>query len=214
MNGKLYSYAHEQDYYSRNWPKEALPYQHLEPYLTCWMDPGEMFGGKTVLDIGAGECTYTRLIADCFAPRQIVACELFPPRMWPAANANRNPRLEFVAGDAFSLPFADHAFDVVFGSLVLHQLPDLKGAIIEIKRVLSDSGVYVGIEPNPFNPIVLYRYFRGRHSRNQYLLSEKHLTLFNDFGFIVKVQYFYGRFPWIRNRLMSTIMGIIAQQTD
>ena len=107
MSQKPYSYEREQDYYSRDWPKQAQPYQHLDEYLKCWMDPHEIFGGKTVLDIGAGECTYARLIADRFAPRQVVACELFHQRMLPAARANLIPNLKFVVGDAFRLPFAD-----------------------------------------------------------------------------------------------------------
>ena len=79
-----FSYEAEKKYYSQGWPKEAQPYLHLERYLRCWMDPSEIFAGKRVLDVGAGEMTYTRLIADRFEPKQIVACELFRERMLPA----------------------------------------------------------------------------------------------------------------------------------
>jgi len=207
-----YSYDREKAYYGKRWPEEAQPYEHLEPYIRCWMNPEEMFSGKRVLDIGAGEATYTRLIAERFSPDAVVACDLFPKRMLPAARANKNRCLQFVAGDCHRLPFQDDAFDVIFGSLILHQIPELEDLVGEIHRILVKDGCYVGIEINPFHPIHIVRYLFARHSANQYLLSKKHLVVFKNFGFNVQVQYFYGRFPWIRNRLMTTTMGITARK--
>src|SRR5438034_8232419 len=69
MKDAAFSKELEEGYYSKNWPKEAVRYSHLEPYLRCWLDPEAVFKGKTVLDIGAGEATYTRLIADRFGPQ-------------------------------------------------------------------------------------------------------------------------------------------------
>jgi SAM-dependent methyltransferase len=45
--------------------------------------------------------------------------------------------------DAEALPFADGAFDLVFGHAVLHHLPDLDQAWREIHRVLAPGGVAV-----------------------------------------------------------------------
>ena len=81
---KEFSYEGEKQYYSQHWPDGAKPYLHLERYLRCWLDPDKIFRGKLVLDVGAGELTYTRLIADLFEPKKIVACELFRERMRPA----------------------------------------------------------------------------------------------------------------------------------
>lgn len=211
MSARSFSYELERDYYSRAWPVRARPYLHLDPYLRCWLDPEQIFRDKRVLDVGAGECTYTRLIADTFEPARVVACELFPARMLPAARANRNARLEFVAGDCFRLPFRDGSFDVVFGSFILHQLPDLEATAGEIRRVLADGGVYVGIEPNPRHPLHLARYLRGRHSANQYLLGPRHLATLERLGFAISHRYFYGRAPRLRSRLVGTCMGILAR---
>src|SRR5262249_23763553 len=109
--GRPFSYEAEKQYYC-NWPTEPKPYLHLEQYLRCWLDPAEFFEGKGVLDIGEGELTYTRLIADCFEPKEIVACELFRERMLPAYRDNKNPRLKGVTGSCFRLPFKDKTFDV------------------------------------------------------------------------------------------------------
>ena len=212
MAQRLFSYELEKGYYSQHWPNEAKPYLHLEPYFRCWLDPEVMFAGKRVLDIGAGECTYTRLIADRFRPKEIVACELFRERMLPTVQANRTPNLSFVAGDCFRLPFQSGSFDVVFGSLILHQLPDLNEVISEVQRVLAEGGCYIGIEPNPLHPVHLYRYFLGNHSLNQYLLGPKHVAAFKKAGFEVRIWYFYAKLPWLRSRVLGTCMGIIAEK--
>lgn len=214
MPPRTFSYELEKGYYSQQWPQETKPYHHLDSYLQCWFRPEAIFRGKRVLDIGAGECTYTRLIADRFGPKEVVACELFRERMLPAVRENRNGNLSFVAANVFYLPFQNKSFNVVFGTFILHQLPDLNEVISEIRRVLSNDGCYVGIEPNPYQPLHLYRYVRGHHSPNQYLLSPKHLVAFKRAGFEVTVRYFYAKLPWLRSRLLSTCMGILACLKD
>lgn len=212
-NNLKYSLADEKAYYSQNWPSRALPYKHLQGYIDCWLpEAARLLEGKVVLDIGAGEATYTRMLAETYSPSRLVACELFPERMMPAMRDNASENLSFVAGSCFRLPFADITFDAVFGSLILHQLPDLELAIAEIDRVLKPGGTYIGIEANPYNAIISYRYLRGRHSKNQFLLNESHLSKFTSKGFSVDIRFFYARFPSLRNRFLTTCMGIIAKK--
>ena len=213
MKDATFSKELEEGYYSKNWPEEAVRYSHLEPYLRCWVDPEAVFKGKTVLDIGAGECTYTRLIADRFGPTRVIACELFRQRMLPASRANSFSNLHFVAGDCFRLPFRNESFDVVWGSLVLSQLPDLEDAIAEIHRVLKPEGLYLGFEPNPFNLVIVYRFFFTHHSRNQYLLTPGDLRVFRDRGFDLQTTFFYGQIPALRNKYLTTCLGIQARKT-
>jgi SAM-dependent methyltransferase len=209
-----FSYELEKDYYAGAWPTHALPYRHLEPYLSSWLlKPSELFDQKTVVDIGAGEATYTRLIGEIFTPKMVLGCELFTERMLPAARANQNPNVLFVAADAFHLPIKEGGVDTVFGSLVLHQLPDLACAVGEVSRVLRLGGYYVGIESNPYNPVILYRHLRRSHSRNQYLLTESDVRRsFEPAGFSVSVRYFFARTPTLRGRLLGTCMGILARK--
>jgi len=209
---QTFSYEAEKNFYIGRLPREALPYLHLEPYLRCWLDPERVFGGKRVLDIGAGECTYTRLVADRFGPHSIVACELFYERMLPAFRAYQNPVLKAVAGDCFHLPFRNRSFDVVMASLVLHQLPNLKDVVMELARVLKPGGLFVGWNPNPFNPFMLYHFFVKPCSPNQYLFwPHKVCPVFEDSGFTATTRFFYAKLPWVRNRFLGTCIGIVAQ---
>src|SRR2546428_6108115 len=99
MKDATFSKELEEGYYSKNWPDKAVRYSHLEPYLRCWLDPEAVFKGQTVLDIGARECTYTRVIADRFQPQRVIACELFRQRMLPAFRADAFYHLPFMARD-------------------------------------------------------------------------------------------------------------------
>jgi ubiquinone/menaquinone biosynthesis C-methylase UbiE len=207
---RSYSYEGEKEYY-RQWPTQAKPYLHLERYLTCWLEPDVAFTGKHVLDIGAGEMTYTRLIADRFAPKDIVACELFRERMLPAFRENRNARLKSVTGSCFQLPFTNSSFDVAFASLVLSQLPNLYEALLEISRVLKPGGMFVGFEPNPFNPYILYRYLAAPKSPNQSIFwPHKVPRIFDSVGLPATIRFFFAKLPWTRNRFFGTNIGIVA----
>lgn len=207
---QTFSAARERDYYARHWPRAVKPYRHLARYLRGWLDPDRVFRGRCVLDVGAGECTYTRLIAERFSPRVVVACDLFRERMAPAAQAPHPAGLHFTTGNGLQLPFRNGAFDVVFGSFVLHQLPDLRDAVQEIHRVLRPGGCYIGIEPSPYHPLHVARYLFGPHSPNQYLLGPRHLAAFTDAGCSLTIRYFYAKRPWLRGRLFGTCMGITA----
>jgi len=208
---KQYSYEAERAYYSRGWPRSAKPYLHLEPYFRCWMDPDSVFTGKRVLEIGAGELMASRLIAARFQPRHIVATDLLWERMRPAFREDRSSVLAAMAGDCFNLPFRDGAFDVVFGNLILHQLPELPQTVSEVRRVLSPGGVYIGWEPNPFNPVILYRYFFLPHSPNQYLFWPWRFgPVFQQMGFRLQTRYFYARRPGVQTRWMATCIGLMA----
>jgi SAM-dependent methyltransferase len=209
---KAYSITEERAYYERKWPVAAQPYLHLEPYLSSWLNVGAAFRGARVLDIGAGECVYTRLIAERFEPSSVVACELFAERMRPAMRDNRDARVAFVSGDCFRLPFRAGSFDVVFGSLVLSQLPGLAEVVREIARVLAPRGIYVGIEPNPLNLLHLTRFFFRPRSHNQYLLGRRHLAAFERAGFQVQSVRFWGRHPEYHFAPVATLLGVVASR--
>ena len=55
----------------------------------------------------------------------------------------RAPNLEFVQGDATTLPLADATFDVVVGFETLEHLPDQVAFLKEIRRVLRPGGLLV-----------------------------------------------------------------------
>ena len=61
----------------------------------------------------------------------------------------------FVTGDMLALPFRDEAFDVVTTGYGLRNVPDLPGAIAEMRRVLRPGGVLLSLDfDRPGNPVV------------------------------------------------------------
>lgn len=206
-----YSYELERGYYLENPPTQPAPYKHLGPYFRCWLDESAVFKGKKVLEIGAGECQHSRYIADFFEPRLMVAVELIYERMLPSVRASGNTKLKPIVGDCFHLPIRPNYFDLVFGSLVLHQLPDLEKAAAEIRSVLKRGGLYIGIEPNPFWLKHLYNSFFMSHSPNQYLFwPRKFVPVFEGMGFSTDVRFFNARYPFMGTRFLSPCIGIEA----
>lgn len=70
----------------------------------------------------------------------IVSADLAPAM---AARAGGLP----VAADEEFLPFAEGSFDLVVASLSLHQVNDLPGALIQIRRALTPDGLFLASLP-------------------------------------------------------------------
>ncbi len=70
--------------------------------------------GKRLLDIGAREGHFSRLLADRFD--EVVALDLEMPRI-------EHDRVRCVAGDATALQFDDGSFDAVLCAEVLEHIP-------------------------------------------------------------------------------------------
>lgn len=59
-----------------------------------------------------------------------------------------------VTGDATSLPFADHSFDIVFIRGGIHHVPNMQGVFSEVARVLKPQGRCIMLEPLEDNPLI------------------------------------------------------------
>jgi len=111
--------------------------------------------GEAALDVACGTGAVTRLAAQKMAPGRVVGLDYNPGML---AVARRVPitgaSVEWLEGSALSLPFGDHAFDLVFCQLGLQFFSDRALALREMKRVLRPSGrvalsVYSAIERTP-----------------------------------------------------------------
>jgi demethylmenaquinone methyltransferase/2-methoxy-6-polyprenyl-1,4-benzoquinol methylase len=61
----------------------------------------------------------------------------------------------FLVGDMMALPFAEAAFDLVTTGYGIRNVPDLDGALAEIRRVLRPGGVFLSLDFNrPANSAV------------------------------------------------------------
>jgi demethylmenaquinone methyltransferase/2-methoxy-6-polyprenyl-1,4-benzoquinol methylase len=72
--------------------------------------------------------------------------------------------IDLVQGDALHLPFPDQSFDRVSSAFLLRNLSDLRGGLIEMKRVLKVGGWVIALDvthpgSNPVGPLVAW-YFR------------------------------------------------------
>lgn len=107
------------------------------PLTDRMLDLAMLAPGQTVLDVGCGDgATLARLVDD----RRLRAVGLDASAARIAAARHARPDLEFVAGRAAGLPFADASFDAVLAECVLSTLDDPRRAVAEMGRILRPGG--------------------------------------------------------------------------
>jgi demethylmenaquinone methyltransferase / 2-methoxy-6-polyprenyl-1,4-benzoquinol methylase len=98
--------------------------------------------GEQILDLAAGTGESSVPLARTGA--RVVACDFSLGML--AVGAGRRPDLDFVAGDALALPFADGCFDAVTISFGLRNTHDPSAALAEMRRVTRPGGRLVVCE--------------------------------------------------------------------
>jgi ubiquinone/menaquinone biosynthesis C-methylase UbiE len=96
--------------------------------------------GARWLDVGSGTGALTEAVLVCCAPEQVVGVEPSGAFREYAQAHVPDPRAEFRAGDAQSLPVDDGAVDVVVSGLVLNFVPDRAAALAEMRRAARAGG--------------------------------------------------------------------------
>jgi SAM-dependent methyltransferase len=108
---------------------------------------GAVFAGvpqaafECALELGAGDGYLSTLLAR--HTRLLVSTEIRRGRLV----APPPPGTRYTICDAETLPFGSAKFDFVFSSHLLEHLPDLCGALGEMRRTLRDDGVMVHLVP-------------------------------------------------------------------
>jgi ubiquinone/menaquinone biosynthesis C-methylase UbiE len=99
--------------------------------------------GQSVLDVACGTGIVARTAADAQQGQgRVVGVDLNPAMLGVARRVR--PGIEWREGDAASLPFPGHSFDVVLCQMALMFFPDRVKALREMARVVTGRGT-VGV---------------------------------------------------------------------
>lgn len=92
-----------------------------------------------ILEIGCGQGVRTEQIALTFPEAKVIGLDR-SPELLAEARSRQGQNAEYVEGDLYSLPFADHSFDAIYARLVFMHLERPQAALAESLRVLKPGG--------------------------------------------------------------------------
>ena len=123
-------------------------------YLSSALEPG-----MSLLDVGCGPGTITVEFADRLAPGRVVGLDAAAEVIAIAREAAR-ANLEFLVGDAYTLPFDDDTFDVVHAHQLLQHVADPVAVLREFRRV-AKPGAIVAARDVDYAGTIWYPEFLG-----------------------------------------------------
>ncbi|RXK06085.1 SAM-dependent methyltransferase [Halarcobacter bivalviorum] len=103
---------------------------------------------KKILELGCGNATITKKIAENGFDRQIIACEV--DKIQHEKNLKEQIKnIKFLLAGAENIPLEDNSIDFVFMFKSFHHVPKdmMNKALSEIKRVLKPNGIAYISEP-------------------------------------------------------------------
>jgi SAM-dependent methyltransferase len=99
--------------------------------------------GKKVLEVSSGLGGGASYLTRTQHPSSYTGLDLNTVAIQFCRKRHNVPGLDFVHGNAQSLPFADQSFDVVINVEASLHYPDLAGFLTEVKRVLRPGGHFL-----------------------------------------------------------------------
>jgi SAM-dependent methyltransferase len=124
--------------------------------------------GERILDLGAKLGGLASSVKAAGLSVEYIGLDLSELNAQAAAEAG----LTFIRGDLEEgLPFEDAAFDCVFCLEVLEHLTAPLSLLVEMRRVLADTGRVVVSVPSPYSWVEVAREVLGRHETEGHLNS-------------------------------------------
>jgi 2-polyprenyl-3-methyl-5-hydroxy-6-metoxy-1,4-benzoquinol methylase len=155
------------------------------------------FRGKTVIDIGCGDGTYSRELAQAGAASVLAIDPVQNAIEQAKAKYADMPNLYFDCVDLYAMePKPEPAYDIAVLRGVLHHLPDLEGGI-RIACALARH--IVVMEPNGYNPVLKVIEKTSRYHiehREQSFPPARLRRLFRRYGAPVTRQEYVGLVPF------------------
>ena len=208
----------ERTYYEKNeLPNESFMVdnsviENIMRFCTKSHTWASLFHGKIVLEVGAGECPYASYIFSKASPKLYIASDIFADRMLFAKKSLISPYIEFIGSNVLTLPLKNGSVDFCMAQGLLHHIPNLTEAIMEIARVLKIGGMFLFREPWGGNPFVWIKYNVIEKSDNEFPLTRRqikdHLA---SSGFkLLQMNRFWLRFPKLLPGPWSVNIGGLA----
>jgi ubiquinone/menaquinone biosynthesis C-methylase UbiE len=124
--------------------EKTLTYgEHLARYKSV----SGVVKNKVVLDIACGSGYGSRMIAN-FGASKVIAVDNSNEAVDYAKQNYAHKKVQFLVGDAMSLPIDDSSIDVVVSLETIEHLHDPKKFVDEVKRVLKKDGTFIVSTPN------------------------------------------------------------------
>lgn len=132
------------------------------------------FRDRRVLDVGCGDGTYTIELYDRGCPSMMEGADIAEAAVEAARTLAGERKIQFRIGNAYELPYAPDAFDIVCFRGVLHHMDRPADAMKEGLRV---APTIVVIEPNGYSLArkVLERVSRYHREHNEKSFSPRQL---------------------------------------
>ncbi len=109
---------------------ERLDYMRLKP--------------KSILDVGCGTGYCSRQLRQIFSRAKVTGIDIAPGMIEQAKKQQTLfNKIDYQIGDAEALNFSDNTFDLVFSSLTIQWMTDLKQTFSELNRVLKPGGLLI-----------------------------------------------------------------------
>lgn len=164
----------KQHYVTRMFQIIAPRYDFITRFLSYGMDGAwkktligmmGLRGAETVLDVACGTGDITFSIGEQLTVSGMAIGLDITPRMLEIADEKRRERgmnnVSFHRGDIMNLPFPDQSVDFVTGGYALRNVPDVRGGLKEILRVLKPGGRFLSLDfGHPSNRLYDWLYIK------------------------------------------------------
>lgn len=141
--------GHSEEYFG-----DFRDYWYNLDFLELMAKRWELEKVNSLLDVGCGQCHWTRIVASFLKKSSSVTAVDSDPK-WARENdklqeffADREIGFEVKKASVEHLPFANDSFDAVTCQTVLIHLENPLDALREMKRVLKPDGILICAEPN------------------------------------------------------------------